>query len=73
MGNEWATESNEKRFRRGLVFKARRLFVSLISRPRVIKKKKRVLSDGGSRQLAGWDWLTGCGLGVGSEELGGRS
>ena len=33
--------SNEKQFRGGLVFKARRLVVSLNSRPRVIKKKKR--------------------------------
>jgi len=30
----------EKRFHGGHVFKARRLFVSLISRPRVIKKKE---------------------------------
>ena len=30
----------EKGFQGGFVFKARRLFVSLISRPRVIKKKK---------------------------------
>ena len=34
--------SNEKRFQGGLVFKARRLFASLNSRPRVIKKKKKV-------------------------------
>ena len=33
--------SNEKQFQRGLVFKARRFFVSLNSRPRVIKKKKK--------------------------------
>ena len=31
----------EKQFRGGLVFKARRLVVSLNSRPRVIKKKKK--------------------------------
>ena len=33
-------DSYEKQFRAGLVFKARRLVVSLNSRPRVIKKKK---------------------------------
>ena len=33
--------SNEKQFRGGLVSKARRLFVSLNSRPSVIKKKKK--------------------------------
>ena len=32
--------SNEKQFRGGLVFKARRLVVSLNSRPRVMKEKK---------------------------------
>ena len=32
---------NEKQLRGGLVFKARRLVVSLNSRPRVIKNKKR--------------------------------
>ena len=34
--------SNEKQFRGGLVFKVLRLVVSLNSRPRVIKKKKKV-------------------------------
>jgi len=33
--------SNEKQFQGGLVFKARRLFVSLNFRPRVIKKRGR--------------------------------
>ena len=33
--------SNGKQFQGGLVFKARRLFVSLNSRPRVTKKKKK--------------------------------
>ena len=36
---EQLLRSNEKPFRGGLVFKARRLVVSLNSRPRVIKKK----------------------------------
>jgi hypothetical protein len=38
---EQLLRSNEKQFRGGLVFKARRLVVSLSSRPRVIKKKKK--------------------------------
>ena len=33
--------SNEKQLRGGLVFKARRLVLSLNSRPRVMKKKKK--------------------------------
>ena len=33
--------SNERQFRGGLVFKARKLVVSLSSRPRVIKKKEK--------------------------------
>ena len=37
--------SNEKQFRGGLVFKARRRVVSLNSRPRVIKKKKKGIRD----------------------------
>ena len=38
---EQLLRSDEKQFQDGLVFKARRLFVSLNSRPRVIKKKKK--------------------------------
>ena len=38
---EQLLRSDERQFRGGLVFKARRLLVSLISRPRVIKKKKK--------------------------------
>ena len=45
--------SNEKQFRGGLVFKARRLFVSLNSRPRVIKKKKKPKVDLRARPLQG--------------------
>jgi len=37
----WVRGSNEKQFRGGLVFKARRLFVSLYSRPGVIKQNKK--------------------------------
>jgi len=50
---------NEKQFRRGLVFKARRLFVSLNSRPRVIKKKGQELLGRVARDKAvlrpSWD------------------
>ena len=38
---EQRLRSNEKQFQGGLVFKDHRLFVSLNSRPRVIKKKKK--------------------------------
>ena len=38
---EQLLRSNEKQFQGGLVLKARRLFVSLNSRPRVIKKRER--------------------------------
>jgi len=43
---EQLLRSNEQQFRGGLVFKARRLVVSLDSRPRVIKKKKKGLVRG---------------------------
>jgi hypothetical protein len=42
---EQLLRSNERQFRGGLVCKARRLVVSLNSRPRVIKKKRRGLSN----------------------------
>ena len=38
--------TNEKHFQGGLVFKARRLFASLNSGPRVIKKKKKKATSG---------------------------
>ena len=40
-GSEQLNRCNEKQFRGGLVVKARRLLVSLNSRPRIIKKKTR--------------------------------
>ena len=39
--------SNEKQFRGGLVFRTRRLYVSLNSRPRVTKKKMKVWVETG--------------------------
>ena len=44
--------SNEKQFQEGLVFKARRLFVSLNSRPRVIKKKKKATRGNVKRDVS---------------------
>ena len=42
---EQLLRSDEKQFRGGLVFKARRLVVSLNSRPRVMKKKKESIDN----------------------------
>ena len=47
---EQLLRSSEKRFREELVFKARRLFVSINFRPRVIKKRREALRRLGSRR-----------------------